>query len=527
MNQSNQTVTLIRTPPILPISSVTAQQGVPSLALAYLAAGLKQAGFQVNCIDALGENLGKFHQFGHEGLLAAGLTKEQIIGRISVDALLIGVSCQFSNDWIFAKQLLISLNQKFPRLPIICGGEHTTADYVTIFEECPFVRACILGEGEETLIELAHAIQSGSAIDSILGIAYRLESGEVRATLPRKRKVKIDEITWPDWGELPLRKYLDAGLGMAAQGLRSMPVLASRGCTYQCTFCSAPDMWASKWYGRKVDDVLAEVRHYIERYKIEHVEFYDMSPSLNKKWLTELVENLQGLNVSWNFPSGMRIENLSEELLLKMGQSGCIKVTFALETSAPHLIKQLKKNVNPTKLMSMVRVASNSGLITKVNFIWGLPNQTHFDLLRDYWYLFKLSIAGLHDATCFAFVPYPGSKDFIKLKAEGKIPVDREEYEKFLAYNVYNNPLKMRSWSIHIKDWELSFWTLGGMALFYGIQFLSRPWRAIILIERILNDRPLTMLELALYSLKNYFILGRKRKKNTGQKFDSPVEIGS
>jgi len=507
-------VVLLRTPPVLPLSSVTAQQGVPSLGIAYLAAALKSENFLVTAIDALGEKIGTYKDFGVSGLLAAGLTIPEILARIPSDAFLIGVSCQFSNDWIFAKKILFALHEHFPKMQIVCGGEHTTADHEQILKDCPFVRACILGEGEETLCAIANALAEGRGLHEVASIAFLDDHQILRKNASRGRIKKIDQIPWPDWDSMPLENYLSAGLGMAAQGIRSMPILASRGCPFRCTFCSAPQMWEAKWYGRQIDDVINEAKSYIEKYRIEHLEFYDMSPSIQREWLETLTERLGELGISWNFPSGMRIENLTPALLEKMHQAGCYKMTFALETSAPHLIKQLKKNVNPLKMLGLIRTAVKVGLITKVNFIWGLPNQTKRDVLVDYLFLFKLAIIGLHDATCFAFVPYPGSADFVSLKNQGLIPTG-EAYERFLAFNVYNNPLKMRSWSRNIKDWQLSVWTLGGMALFYSTQFLLRPWRFVQLFRRIRSEKPVTMLELALFALVKNFVVGRKRGAKT------------
>lgn len=503
-------VVLIRTPPVLPKTSVTAQQGVPSLALAYLGASVKAGGFNVTCIDSLGENLNKFSDFGVDGLLSAGLTYTEIIDRIPHNTDYIGVSCQFSNDWIFSKILLKKIDTAFPNVPIFVGGEHTTAEYSIILKECPFIAACVLGEGEETSTELITFLKEKKPLSDINGIAY-LDAGTVKKTAPRKRIKHIDEIPWPDWDKLPLENYLSAGLGMAQQGLRSMPVLASRGCPFRCTFCSAPKMWDAKWVGRSVQDVVKEVKYYMTQYHIDHIEFYDMSPSINKKWLEELVTAMDGLGISWNFPSGMRSENLTPELINKLKKSGCYKLTFAIETSAPKLIQQIKKKIDPNRALGLIRHAADCGLITKVNFIWGIEGQSKYDILYDYFFICKLALAGLHDATCFAFVPYPGSEDFDRLKSQNRIPAESAAYEKFLAFNVYNNPFKMKSWSKHIKNSHLTFWTLGGMALFYSIQFITRPYRLYLLAKRLIRKKPVTMLELALFALFNYFVKGKKR----------------
>lgn len=510
--QHTKNVTLIRTPPVLPVTSITAQQGVPSLALAYLAGTLKKNNYSVHCIDALGEKLGVYSNFGVKGLLSAGLNLTEIVDRIPIDTDFIGISCQFSNDWIFSKKLLILINQHYPHIRIFVGGEHTSSEYEVIFDQCPFVTACIIGEGEETMLDLLSALENKKNLNEVSGIAH-IENGIVKKNSARKRIKKLDEISWPDWDVLPLENYLSAGLGMAAQGVRSMPVLASRGCPYRCTFCSAPQMWDAKWVSRDVQDVVKEVSTYIEKYKIDHIEFYDMSPSINITWLKKLVEAIAPLNISWNFPSGMRSEKLDSEFIFKMKQAGCYKLTFAIETSAPSLIKLIKKKVDPDRALRLIRESVKAQLITKVNFIWGMDGQRKYDIFYDYYYICKLAFVGLHDATCFAFVPYPGSEDFQKLKAKGRIPLESEKYEKFLAFNVYNNPFKMKSWSKHIKHYQMTIFTLTGMALFYSLQFLFRPKRFYLLIQRLYQRKPVTMLELALYSIFHNFFIGKKTNR--------------
>jgi radical SAM superfamily enzyme YgiQ (UPF0313 family) len=497
-----QHVVLIRTPTVLPVTSVTAQQGVPSLALAYLGAALKTAGHSVTYIDSVGERLGSRRPFGEKGLLLAGLKIDEILEKIPADCDVIGISCLFSNDWIYARRILEVVHEARPYARMIVGGEHVTGDYQTILEVCPFVSCCVLGEGEETIVEVLDAFSGGTDFSQVRGIAYRDPKGVVVKTEPRGRIVDVDQIAPPDWNSVPLVPYLDAGLGMAIQGVRSMPMLGSRGCPYRCTFCSAPKMWDAAWKPRRdIESILVEARHYKKTYGVDHLEFYDMSPSIDRRWLESFCDAVGTLGVTWNFPSGMRSESLSRDLLVKMKASGCYKMTFPIETTAPHLIRALKKNTKPEKMLPLVKEAVRAGLITKANFILGMPNQRPRDILRDWWFLIRLALAGMHDVTCFAFVPYPGSELHDQLVKEGRI-VKGPDYERFLAFNVYNNPMQMRSWSVHIKDRQLTYWSLGGMALFYLAQFISHPTRIPKLIRAVLRGEPVTMLELALTGIR-------------------------
>ena len=377
-----------------------------------------------------------------------------------------------------------------------------TGDFETVLKSCPFINCCVLGEGEKTIIDVLDVLSAKKSLAEVQGVAFLNESGQVIKSTARRRIAEIDEIVWPDWDSVPLKPYLDRGLGMAIKGVRSMPMIGSRGCPYRCTFCSAPKMWDAAWKPRKdIDNIIAEAKHYIRQYGVEHLEFYDMSPSIDKGWLEKFSDAVSELGLTWNFPSGMRSESLSPDLLGKMKKSGLYKMTFPIETSAPRLIKALKKNSQPEKMLPLVRAAVREGMITKANFIWGLPNQRVRDLLRDWWFLVRLAWAGMHDVTCFAFVPYPGSELHDALVKEGRITKDKN-YDRFLAFNVYNNPMRMKSWSPFIKDRHLTCWSLGGMALFYCAQFLFYPSRILGLVKSVRKNQPVTMLELALVGLR-------------------------
>ena len=495
-------VVLIRPPHLLPSAAVTAQHGVPSLALAYLAGALRKAGYPVQCVDAVGEALGVSHLLPETGLVLSGLQITEILKNIPADVEVIGESCGFSNDWLYVHPLLSELNERFPKCPIVVGGEHVSADYARILTSCPFITACILGEGEQTLVELMAAfsedrpLAEGKALAKVRGLAY-LDGTGVRKTGARPRMAELDTLAWPAWDLLPLEKYLDRGYGMAVQGQRSMPMLATRGCPHRCTFCSVPNMWNSEWHCRNPQDIAAEAESYKIRYGITHLEFYDMSPLVRKDWLEAFCQALGKLQLSWNFPSGLRAELLDEQLLSAMKNSGCYKLTLALETSSARLNRELKKHSSPSVLRRVIREACRQKLITKVNLIFGLPGQKVSDILLDYLNLTVFAWGGLHDVACFAFVPYPGSALANSLLSQQRAGSEAD-YEVFLARNVYNNTAQMKSWSEHIPDQAMKFLTLGGMAYFYFLQFLFRPYRFFWTLRRIAGNKPESMLELAL-----------------------------
>ena len=86
----------------------------------------------------------------------------------------------------------------------------------------------------------------------------------VVTTSDRRRIWEVDEIPWPDWNTVPLSNYLDNNLCSDAYVSRCMPILASRGCRYQCTFCSSPQVFGTKWVARSPRKVFEEIKHYYD-----------------------------------------------------------------------------------------------------------------------------------------------------------------------------------------------------------------------------------------------------------------------
>ena len=124
-------IVLVRSATVMPATAADALYELPPIGLAYLAAFLKKAGHRVRIIDAFGEHPGRLNHQA-DGYTTKGLTAEGIIARIPRDVDLIGVSCMFSNSWLYCRSVIADIAAAFRDVPIIVGGEHATADYLRL-----------------------------------------------------------------------------------------------------------------------------------------------------------------------------------------------------------------------------------------------------------------------------------------------------------------------------------------------------------------------------------------------------------
>jgi len=487
-------IALIRPASLLPLSAHNVWVlDAPPIGLAYLSAALKRAGHRVRIIDAFGEAPDAITR-DPDGYAINGLVAAQVVERIPADVDLIGVGCMFSNSWIYCRRTIAAIAAAHPGVPIVVGGEHATADWERLLRRVPEVLCCALGEGEETIVEVAARLSRGLPLDDVPGLAVRAADGSVRATATRQRITDVDAIPWPDWDSVPLAHYLDNQLTHDPYTARSMPMLASRGCPYQCTFCSSPQMFGTKWVARDPRCVVDEMAHYRDTLGARYFEFQDLTMVVRRDWIIDFAKLLidRKLDVQWCMPSGTRSEALDAEVLGWMKRSGCRSFAYAPESGSPEELRRIKKKVQLPRMLDSMRAAVKVGMVTRSHLIFGMPGQTKRDVVQSLAFATRLAVAGVHDLACYAFSPYPGSELYDQLVAEGRIEPAADDYDRVLAQNIFTNYKLRRSWTPHLPWWSLGWLCVGTMAYFYVLQFALRPTRVVALLRSLLQKRPHT-----------------------------------
>ena len=469
-------ITIIRPPIVVPKWAHTTIV-CPPVGMAYLASSLRAAKHPVKLIDSVGEAVFSVREVDtHRSLMATGLTPEQVLDRIDPKTTLFGFSCMFSNEWPIAYHLIEEVRRAFPGRPIVVGGEHINSVPEFTLAHYPAVDICALGEGEETIVEIMNRHSRGESLQGIPGIAFR-ENGLYKENPGRARINSVDDIPLPAWDLIPMHNYLDNSLGYGVNRGRSMPLMATRGCPYQCTFCSSPTMWTTKWIARDVDKVLNEIQGYIDGYRATNIDFYDLTAVIKKDWIVKFCQTIveRKMNFTWQLPSGTRSEAIDGEVTHWMSRSGCKNITYAPESGSPAVLKRIKKKVLIPRMKESMRNALKNGMVIKTNIIMGFPDETHFEIWQTILFMAHLAIMGVEDAVPANFSPYPGSELFESLRAEGKIPQLDDEY--FWNLSVQTSFFRAVSVSKYVSSRALSFYLVFSLALFYALSFLFHPWR--------------------------------------------------
>lgn len=465
---------------------------------------LRQAGVVVQAIDGIAE---AEHQFlREEGFYFQGLTIAEMVDRIDPTTEVVGLSCMFSQDWPYIRRLIEAIRARLPHTLIVAGGEHVSALPEESLRDCPALDVIVSGEGEETFLELITAAGERGRWSQVHGLIY-LEQGAVVRTPRRARIRAVDDLPWPAWDVFPMETYLASDNMYGVNRGRTIGVLATRGCPYQCTFCSNPSMYGKAWSARDPGKLLDEIEHYINEYGVENVDFYDLTMVLERDWILKFATEMErrGLKFTWQLPSGTRSEVVDDEVAAALYRTGCRNLCFAPESGSLDTLERIKKLVNLDRMHAAIRAAMRNGIRIKLNLIIGFPHETRRHVLATMWYAWRMAVTGVDAAETMVFTPYPGTALFDELRGDGTINELDEDY--YLGLSAFLDPFKASKYCRNLGGRELAFWRAWNMLSFFAISFALRPWRLARLVGNVLRNRSVTVVEhrLAVF-------LNRKRK---------------
>ena len=474
-------ITLINPPGFKSFTGLQTHAPNPPIGLAYVAGSLKAAGLPYQVIDAAGLALDAIRRWPpRPDFMVQGLFPGEVVERVHPDTRVIGITCLFSSLWPITRDLAARLRQRFPAAVIVLGGEHGTAVPEHALGTSTFDVA-VLGEGEETAVALFGAILEGRPYRGLPGIAYRDGDRVVTNGLsPRKRQV--DEIPLPDWDSFPIEAYMARhqmnGLNMG----RSMPLLATRGCPFQCTFCSSPSMWTQRYIPRDPKAVVDEIEAYVRDRRVSNIDFQDLTAIVNRRWALEFCRLLveRGLDITWQMPSGTRSEVFDEEVTAWLYRSGCRALSFAPESGSAEMLALIKKQVDLNHMLEAMRTIVRQGFNLSCFIVIGFPEETRETLRQTLRLIRRMAVLGVDEISIAKFVPYPGSLLFRQLLAAGKIQLSDEFF--ITPMDIFSS--KAPSYARRLSSAQLYRAMLWMYLNFFVISFLCRPLRPLRIIAK-------------------------------------------
>jgi anaerobic magnesium-protoporphyrin IX monomethyl ester cyclase len=395
-------------------------QGAPKsifipLGIGYLAAVLEQKGFTVDVIDCQVENL----------------THSQLEGELrQLQPDIVGVTST-TLTYGPVREIVKAVKQACPQCVAVLGGPHVTVLDEQTLREQPEADIVVRGEGEQTILELVQIIHESKMknLGEIAGLTFR-KDGQVVRTSDRPFIQNLDELPYPAYKHFSLSKY-------RFFGKTYLPIITSRGCPFQCTFCLASRMCGKRFRTRSPENVVNELEWLKSTYGADAFAFYDDTFTFDRKRAVEICEEMKKRNVDLPWDCRTRVDQVSKRVLAVMRDSNCLLVHFGVESGNQKMLDAMKKGTTVEQNAKAIRWAKEVGILVAISVVLGYPGETPemlkqtLDFIRrtepDYVYM------------CVA-IPYPGTEMRELLKDLGwEMSTDWNLYDE--QTQVFRNPL--------------------------------------------------------------------------------------
>lgn len=370
-------VLLINPPQTTYAGAMEVERGLP-LGLMYMAAALERGGHRVEILDAL---VGHFQPRRVGRGTHYGLPWERI--RTEVERRqpeVVGIGNPFSTQVENAILTARTVKEVNSTTPVVVGGPHVTVSPAQFLEAAPWVDVVVRGEGEYTMLELVDRLESQRELEDIQGISWR-KNGKVRLNPPRAPIVALDKLPYPAYHLVDMESYLNPGKlrYRSTRFKREVSLITSRGCPYNCIFCSIHPLMGAKWRGYSATHVLDHIEHLITQYGVQHIHFEDDNLTLNRKRFDEILEGIvaRGLKFLWDTPNGIRAEGLTLERLAKMKQTGCAAIRVGVESGNQGVLEHIVgKRLQLEEVVQAARNCKQARVRMEGFYVIGFPGET-------------------------------------------------------------------------------------------------------------------------------------------------------
>ena len=329
-------------------------------AFAHLAPVVRNAGHEFDFIDANNKKISDL--------------KNKIL-KSKPDA--IGFSIQ-SLTYYAAMKLAKKIKEYYDK-PIIVGGPQTFIEQDNILKQHPAVDIIVIGEGENTIIELMNALEKNKDLPEIKGIIYK-QNGKIIKNLPRELIEDLDSLPYPDYSIYDSIQY------STISGKVEYSLFTSRGCPYNCSFCTTPAYYNRKWRARKPENCINELKYALKQNpKIKHFMIRDENFTVNKENAKKFCRLLIKENLGLTWDCIFRADGFDEELARLMEKTGCIKVQVGIESLDPEVFKKIDKGESldiVIKGIKLLRKVTNMKIFGY--FVLGLPGDTFNKTMKTY-----------------------------------------------------------------------------------------------------------------------------------------------
>jgi len=386
------------------------------LGIAYLARVLENNNYAVEVMDAFQEGLledslheetedairvskgmfrkNKFKEssFSQEAFYV-GVNMSEILKRIKkAKPNLVGLSCIFSSQFLMILEIAKAIKKQHPSQKIIVGGSHVTVSpKETLMNDN--VDYIMIGEGEESFLEFIRRMEKNEPIDDIPGLGFKKANRELVIN-DFKLVNNLDQVPFPAYHKFNMESYFRS----AAEG-RVIKMVTSRGCTFNCYFCSVPVTSKRRFRMRSAQNVINEILFLKKEYDIKGVIFEDDNMTLNIKRAKEIFRRMKESGFGLELHArNLRLDFLDDELIELMKASGMQKIWITPESGNERVLTEvIQKRLSLKDVAKAVKMIKKAGLKIAAAFVIGFPDETMEEINDTLNYARKLKRIGANE----------------------------------------------------------------------------------------------------------------------------------
>ncbi len=385
------------------------------IGLGYVTTAMRDAGFVFDLIDI------DAHRYSDQEV-------ERMIRKKKYDVVCIG--CMVTGYKI-VKSLASIIKDYHPRSKIIVGNSVATS-IVDILLAHTKVDIAIMGEGDETIVDLLNTIDDSRPLDEVRGICF-IKYGKLTRTMDRPLIHDISALPFIDFSIFDVDIYIENSkfsvhepLPFPREEARALPVNTARGCVANCDFCYHV-FKGSPYRYRSPESIVSEIKTMIDKYELNYIQFWDELTFFSKKQTDNFAQKILDEDVNFNWVADCRTNlfNNEDDILIieKIKKAGCLGLGYSLESADPEILKAMKKHSTVEQFTYQTQLIQRTGIAPLTSLVLGYPQETPETIKKT----FDCCIENNVYPSSGYLLPQPGSHIYDYAIKNGFIK-DEEEY---------------------------------------------------------------------------------------------------
>ena len=252
-------------------------------------------------------------------------------------------------------------------------------------------------------------------IRDIPGIYAQASDGVVASDTPVNQQ--CDDFGMPEWELMPPGSYPKSPQGAFFRKFPLAPIITSRGCTFDCGFCSAAKLKGRTVRFRTPELITEEIRLLKNKFGVKEIQIIDDNFAASKKHALSVCESMiaYDLVMPWTCPNGIRVDTVDDEIIDAMKACGCYSISFGLEAGSQNMLRRMNKCLDLDKAVNTINSIARKNIQVNGFFILGFPGETREDIYETMKLANALPLARAH---FMLFTPLPGCNEFDRISRE-------------------------------------------------------------------------------------------------------------